>query len=291
VFARSTPERDVPQPIPANTGIGLRFQHHRDVITRQPRVDWFEVHSENYFGDGGAPLEALLTIRDDYPISLHGVGLSIGSTDPLDQRHLASLTALIERVEPVFVSEHLSWSSVGGTFINDLLPLPYTEECLRHICGRVSAVQALLGRQILIENPSTYLQFRCSDISEPDFLAALALETGCGLLLDINNVYVSAMNHGFDPLSYLQRIPRRQVREMHLAGHLVVDFNGKSLRVDTHSAPVCDDVWSLYASAVDRFGRVPTLIEWDTDIPALDVLLAEANKADVILETRHARAA
>jgi uncharacterized protein len=291
VFTRSTPERGFPQPILANAGIGLRFQHQREVITRRPPAGWFEVHSENYFGDGGAPLDALLTVRQHYPISLHGVGLSIGSTDPADQQHLASLATLIDRVEPVFVSEHLSWSSVEGRFVNDLLPLPYTEESLRHVCNRVADVQSTLGRQILIENPSSYLQFQCSEINEPDFLAALALETGCGLLLDINNVYVSAMNHGFDPLAYLQRIPRRYVRELHVAGHSVIDVGGKKLLVDTHNAPVCAEVWSLYAAAIERFGRVPTLIEWDTDIPALDVLMNEAVKADALLETRRAHAA
>lgn len=288
---RSAPERDVPLPIPANAGIGLRFQHHHEVIARRPQVGWFEVHSENYFGDAGAPLEALLEVRAHYPVSLHGVGLSIGSTDPLDQQHLTSLATLIDRVEPGFVSEHLSWSSAGGRHVNDLLPLPYTEESLQHVCSRVAAVQSLLGRQILIENPSSYLQFRCSEINEPDFLAALALETGCGLLLDINNVYVSAMNHGFDPAAYLQRIPRRYVREMHLAGHSIINSGGKQLRVDTHSAPVCAEVWSLYAAAIKRFGKVPTLIEWDTDIPAFAVLVNEARKANDILKTRCAYAA
>lgn len=291
MITRSAPERDFPQPIPANAGIGLRFQHHREVIECRPQVGWFEVHSENYFGAGGAPLEALQTVRANYPLALHGVGLSIGSTDPLDRQHLTSLANLIDRVEPDFVSEHLSWSSGGGRHVNDLLPLPYTEEALRHVCNRVAAVQSQLGRQILIENPSSYFQYRCSEINEPDFLAALALETGCGLLLDINNVYVSAMNHGFDPLAYLQRIPRRYVREMHLAGHSIIDVGGRQLRVDTHSAPVCAEVWSLYAAAIERFGKVPTLIEWDTDIPAFDVLMTEAGKANAILETRRACAA
>jgi hypothetical protein len=198
---------------------------------------------------------------------------------------------LINQVKPDFVSEHLSWGSVDGIHANDLLPMPYTEETLQHFCQRVSAVQNLLGRQILIENPTSYLEFRCSEIREPDFLAAIALETGCGLLLDINNVFVNAMNHGFDPLAYLQRIPRRYVREMHLAGHSLCQSDGQSLRIDTHNTTVCAEVWTLYTAAIERFGRVPTLIEWDSDIPSLDVLLGEARKANDILEVRRDRAA
>jgi uncharacterized protein (UPF0276 family) len=272
-------------------GIGLRAQHHDDVLAQRPRVGWFEAHSENYFAHGGSLPRILGQVREHYPLSLHGVGLSIGSTDPLDRTHLGAIGRLVRDFEPMLVSEHLSWSSVGGRFTNDLLPLPYTEEALRHMSDRVRQVQDFLGRQILIENVSSYLQFTCSDIPEWDFLAALAHESGCGLLLDVNNVYVNAMNHGFDAYTYLNRIPRRAVQEMHLAGHSIRSIEGRDVRIDTHDAPVCDDVWALYAAAVDRFGAVPTLIEWDANIPALDVLAAEAHKADQTAEVHRARAA
>ncbi len=288
---RFTPKRVLPGPIPALAGIGLRAAHHRELLARLPPVGWLEVHSENYFGAGGLALKALLAARNHYPISLHGVGLSLGSTDALDTVHLQSLKNLAKLIEPGLISEHLSWGSVGDRHTNDLLPLPYTEEALRHVCQRIARVQEELGQQILIENVSSYLQFRCSEISEPDFLAAVVLETGCGILLDINNIFVSAMNHGFDALSYMHRIPRRYVREMHLAGHSVVLEAGRELYIDTHSAPVTAAVWKLYAAAVERFGTVPTLVEWDAQLPALDVLLAEADHAQTILEPRHANAA
>ncbi len=272
-------------------GIGLRAIHHDEVVARSPGVGWFEAHSENYFARGGSPREVLAQVRRNYSLSLHGVGLSLGSTDPLDAGHLGEIVRLTRELEPMLVSEHLSWGSAGGRFTNDLLPLPYTEEALRHMVDRVSQVQDALGREMLIENVSSYLQFAGSQIDEWDFLAALSQESGCGLLLDVNNVYVSAMNHGFDPLHYLNRIPRERVREMHLAGHSIHTIGGREIRIDTHSAPVCDEVWALYSAALERFGPVPTLIEWDTDIPALDVLVAEARKADRRMETQHARAA
>ena len=284
-------------------GIGLRAIHHHEVIARRPNVGWFEAHSENYFahrrahGDAqagahsGSPRDVLASVRRNYPLSLHGVGLSMGSTDPLDEHHLGEIVRLSRELEPMFVSEHLSWGSVDGRFTNDLLPLPYTEEALHHMVSRVGQVHEALGRQMLIENVSSYLQFAHSQIDEWDFLSELARRSGCGLLLDVNNVYVSAMNHGFDALHYLDRIPRDFVHEMHLAGHSIHTVGGREIRIDTHSAPVCDAVWTLYAAALDRFGPVPTLIEWDSDIPALDVLVAEAHKADGILETRHACAA
>ena len=272
-------------------GIGLRAIHHEEVVARSPGVGWFEAHSENYFARGGSPREVLAQVRRNYSLSLHGVGLSLGSTDPLDAGHLGEIVRLTRELEPMLVSEHLSWGSAGGRFTNDLLPLPYTEEALRHMVDRVSQVQDALGREMLIENVSSYLQFAGSQIDEWDFLAALSQESGCGLLLDVNNVYVSAMNHGFDPLHYLNRIPRERVREMHLAGHSIHTIGGREIRIDTHSAPVCDEVWALYSAALERFGPVPTLIEWDTNIPALDVLVAEARKADRRMETQHARAA
>lgn len=271
-------------------GIGLRAIHHEAVLARGPEVGWFEAHSENYFGGGGTR-EVLTRVRRDYPLSLHGVGLSIGSTDPIDRSHLAQIVRLARELEPMFVSEHLSWASVGGRFVNDLLPLPYTEEALSHMVDRVGQVQDALGRELLIENVSSYLQFVDSHIEEWDFLAELSRRSGCALLLDVNNVYVSAMNHGFDAGLYLSRIPVERVREIHLAGHSIQNIGGQQIRIDTHGTPVCDAVWALYAAALERFGPVPTLIEWDTDIPPLDDLISEARKADWHMEAHRARAA
>jgi hypothetical protein len=272
-------------------GIGLRAIHHAEILTSSPQVGWFEAHSENYFASGGALPRLLGRIRERYPLSFHGVGLSIGSTDPLDRTHLAHIGRLVRDFEPMRVSEHLSWSSSGGRFTNDLLPMPYTDESLRHMIDRVRQVQDFLGRQILIENVSSYLRFAASSIAEWDFLGALAQESGCGVLLDVNNVYVSAVNHGFDAFAYLKALPRHAVQEMHLAGHSTRLVGGREVRIDTHDGPVCEDVWQLYGAAVDRFGSVPTLIEWDSNIPALTVLAAEAHKADRVREARHARAA
>lgn len=279
------------RPIPARAGIGLRAEHYEAVLATLPPVGWLEVHSENYFGAGGKPLTYLERARAHYPLSLHGVGLSIGSTDPLDRRHLAQLKALIERFEPALVSEHLSWSSVGGRYFNDLLPLPYTEEALTHLIERVGQVQDTLGRQILIENPSSYLQYVDSVIPEWEFLVELAARSGCGVLLDVNNIYVSARNHGFDASAYLRAIPRRAVQEIHLAGFTINRFENAEILIDTHNRPIWPEVWALYRQAVARFGPMPTLIEWDTDLPELAVLVAEAHQADAILEERHARAA
>ncbi|HEU4626073.1 MAG TPA: DUF692 domain-containing protein [Steroidobacteraceae bacterium] len=272
-------------------GIGLRAIHHSEIVARSPDVGWFEAHSENYFARGGALPRVLRAVRERYPLSLHGVGLSIGSTDPLDRAHLAEIARLVRDFEPMLVSEHLCWGSVGGRFTNDLLPLPYTEEALRHMIERVRHVQDVLGRGILIENVSSYLQFASSTLTEWDFLAALARESGCGLLLDVNNVYVSAANHGFDPLTYLNGIPRHAVREIHLAGHSRRTVDGREVLIDTHDGPVCDAVWSLYAAALERFGPVPTLIEWDSNIPPLEVLVGEAHKADRMRERHRAHAA
>ena len=268
--------------MPARAGIGLRAQHHADVVASLPAVGWFEAHSENYFADGGPGVAWLERIRSHYPLSLHGVGLSIGSTDPLDARHLANLKRAERRFQPQLVSEHLSWSSAGGRFANDLLPLPHTEEALRHVAGRIAAVQDCLGRQILIENVSSYLQYRDSAMPKWEFLAGVAVEAGCAVLLDINNIYVAARNHGFDPLHYLAAIPPGLVREFHLAGHTAVPFAGGELLIDTHSAPVCGAVWDLYRAARRRFGAVPTLIEWDSELPPLEVLVREAALADSI---------
>ena len=280
-----------PEPMPASAGIGLRAQHHLDVLSGAPRAGWFEAHSENYFADGGAHVEALMRIRARYPLSLHGVGLSLGSTDPWDRLHLEKLRRAIGRFEPGLVSEHLSWSSVGGRFANDLLPLPYTEEALRHSSARIAEVQDYLGRQILIENVSSYLQFNASSLTEWEFMAGVAAESGCGILLDINNIFVAAHNHGYECHDYLQGIPRGAVQELHLAGHSRVEFEGALLLIDTHGSPVCEAVWELYRAALRRFGEVPTLIEWDTDIPAIHVLEAEADKANALRASLHAVAA
>ena len=269
-------------PIPARAGIGLRTPHYRELLDTLPPIGWFEVHSENYFGDGGQPLNFLERFRSHYPMSLHGVGLSLGSTDPLNSTHLRKLKSLVDRFEPGLVSDHLCWSSVGEQFLNDLLPLPYTEEALSHVVTRIGEAQDYLRRQILVENVSSYLQYKHSTIPEWEFLSEVSRRAGCGILLDVNNIYVSAENHHFDPHTYLDAIPADAVQEIHLAGF---DSNGDCL-IDTHGKPVSDAVWPLYAHSIECLGPKPTLIEWDTDIPSLDVLLAEAWKARDILE-RH----
>lgn len=273
--------------IPAHAGIGLRPPHYRQLLDQLPDIGWLEVHSENYFADGGQPLHFLQRLRKHYPVSLHGVGLSLGSTDALSHEHLSQLARLIDRVEPALVSEHLSWSSVGGRFLNDLLPLPCTEEALVVVCRHVEQAQDFLGRQILVENVSSYLQFAESALPEWEFVGEVARRTGCGILLDVNNIFVSASNHGFDAARYVRSIPIQPVREIHLAGH---DDNGRCL-IDTHGRRVADPVWALYRQALARFNAVPTLIEWDTDIPPLSELLDEAAKADFYLEQCHAAAA
>ena len=272
-----------PDPIPAQAGIGLRTEHYTDFLEGRPATAWLEIHPENYFGPGGKPLHFLERIRADYPLSLHGVGLSIGSTDPLDRLHLDKLKELIRHFEPALVSEHVSWGSVGGRYHNDLLPLPYTEEALAHMVERVGQVQDVLGRQILIENVSSYLRYEDSTLTEWEFVAELARRAGCGLLLDINNIYVNACNHGFDAETFLYAIPRDLVQEIHLAGFTVNTFEDGEILIDTHSRPVCDQVWDLYRKAVQYLGTVPTLIEWDADLPALEVLLDEAGRAQAIL--------
>ena len=267
-----------------SAGVGLRAPHHAEILARRPSVGWFEAHSENFFGAGGAHRAQLARIRDHYPLSLHGVGLSLGSTDPLDTNHLREVKRLVWELEPVLVSEHLSWSSVGGRYLNDLLPLPYTEEALRHTAARIGDVQDALGRQILIENISSYLRFECNEVPEWEFLSALVRESGCAILLDINNLYVNSMNHGFDAYSYLYGISTAAVQEFHLAGHTLTRCGGRDIRIDTHDSHVAGEVWDLYGVALQRFGPRPTLIEWDVDIPALSVLQAEAAKADAMME-------
>jgi uncharacterized protein (UPF0276 family) len=260
-------------------GIGLRAPHYRELLETRPDVGWLEVHSENFFGQGGQPLHLLERVREYYPLSLHGVGLSLGSADGVSHAHLVQLKALAARFEPALLSDHLCWGAVGGRHLNDLLPLPYTEEALDVVCTNIGRAQDFLAREILVENVSSYLQFAASSLDEWDFLAEVARRTGCGLLLDVNNIYVSAVNHGFDPLRYLDAIPVERVREIHLAGY---DSNGLCL-IDTHGNRVAGPVWNLYGEALSRIGVRPTLIEWDTDIPPLDTLLDEAGKAEDIL--------
>ncbi|CAB3783835.1 hypothetical protein LMG28614_01736 [Paraburkholderia ultramafica] len=270
--------------IPARAGIGLRFRHHQEVVEAHPPVAWFEVHTENYMGGGSAP-GYLDAIRRDYPVSLHGVGLSLGSAEELDAAHLERLRAVVERFEPGLVSDHLSWSISGGTYLADLLPLPMTEEALAVVCRHVDQVQTCLQARISIENPSTYLQFSHSTIPEWEFLAEVARRTGCGILCDVNNIYVSSSNHGWNGLTYLDALPPAAVTEVHLAGHSVRQLDeGKVLRIDDHGSRVVPQVWDLFKQALKRFGPVPTLVEWDTDVPALEVLMEEAAIAQAYLE-------
>ncbi len=266
--------------LPVVAGIGLRAPHVAEVRRSRPPIGWLEVHSENYFVDGGSALSALEAIRTDYPVSLHGVGLSLGSADPLDAGHLARLKRLAARIEASAVSEHLCWSHVDGRHLNDLLPLPLTDEALTLVCDRVDAVQSALGRPLLVENVSSYLRFADDTMAEWDFVAAVAMKSGCKLLFDVNNVYVNAVNHGFDARAYVAAIPPDSVAEIHLGGF---DATGPCL-VDSHGSRVAPPVWALYRGAIERFGPKPTLLEWDTDIPALDVLLDEAAKAQAILD-------
>ena len=262
----------------------MRSPHVARVRAERPRLGWLEVHSENYFVDGGSALVALEALRSDYAISLHGVGLSLGSADPLDRAHLKQLKQLVERIDPAAVSEHLCWGRIDGRHLNDLLPLPFTEEALALCCERIDAVQNALGRKLLVENISAYLRFDADAMTEWDFVATVVARTGCGLLFDVNNVYVNAVNHGFDPHAYLAAMPSAAIGEIHLAGF---DASGPCL-IDTHNARVAPPVWALYREAIDRFGVKPTLIEWDADLPALEVLLDEAAIAQSVLEEAHA---
>ncbi|MBI3553608.1 MAG: DUF692 domain-containing protein [Elusimicrobia bacterium] len=263
----------------SGVGLGLRTVHYDHVLSRRPAVPWFEVISENFMGlrggSGGRPLEILEKVRREYPVALHGVSLSIGSTDPLDLAYLNKLKALADRVEPWIVTDHLCWTGAHGQNLHDLLPLPYNRESVDHVSSRISKVQELLGRAIAIENVSSYLSYRHSEMTEWEFVAEIVRRTGCGLLLDVNNIHVSAVNHGFAGEDFLSGIPKECVRQMHLAGYS--EENG--FLIDTHDHPVSDPVWTLYASAVRRFGPVPTLIEWDEHIPAFARLEKEAAKA------------
>jgi uncharacterized protein (UPF0276 family) len=272
------------QGVPARTGIGLRTPHVGEVVATRPALPWLEVHPENYMG-GGSLVRALQTIRQDYPLSFHAVGLSVGSCGGLDQRHLGRIKALVDRFEPALVSEHLAWSQAAGVYLNHLLPLPYTEESLAAVCRNLDEVQTVLGRRVLVENPSAYLRFTTSAIPEAQFLAELVRRTGCGLLCDVNNVYVTARNLRLDPVAYLDALPADAVGEVHVAGHSANETDGGTVFIDDHGSPVAPTVWTLYEHAIRRFGAIPTLVEWDTEIPALEVLLAEARQADTRLRS------
>ncbi|MDY6806123.1 MAG: DUF692 domain-containing protein [Cyanobacteriota bacterium] len=261
-------------------GVGLRPPHYQDILNQKPTVPWFEVLSDNYLSPGGLPLYYLERVRQDYPVTLHGVGMSLGSTDPLNLQYLARLKGLAKRVEPAHISDHLASISVGGHYLNDLVPLLYTEKESDRLAERILQAQDFLGCRILIENPSPYITFTDSTMTEWEFIREVVGKADCYLLLDVNNVYVSAKNHGFDPLQYLDAIPPNRVKEIHLAGY----EEKEDYLFDTHGYPVHPPVWELYREAIARFGPVPTLIEWDTDIPAFEVLVAEANKAEEILQ-------
>ena len=262
-------------------GVGFKPEHFEAIVDTRPRLGFFEVHAENYMGGGGAPHRRLDSIRELYPLSLHGVGLSIGSPGPLDRAHLQRLAAVAKRFEPTLVSEHLAWSTHEDAFLNDLLPLPYTDETVARVSEHIDEVQNALGRTMLLENPSTYVLFAESTWAETDFLREIARRTGCGLLLDVNNVFVSAINHGFDPELYLADFPLAAVGEIHLAGCSDdSDDAGLPLLIDAHNSPVRDAVWSLYSTTIRRLGPTPTLIEWDNDVPAWPTLLGEARRAE-----------
>ena len=259
-------------------GLGLRVEHYQTILDTRPDIDWFEILSENYLVPGGKPLHYLDRIRADYPVVMHGVSLSIGSSDPLDLDYLKQLKLLADRVEPVWLSDHLCWTGLNGTNLHDLMPLPYTEEAIEHVAARVRQVQDFLGRRILLENVSSYVTYTQSEMSEWEFVRAILERADCLMLLDVNNIYVSSYNHGFDARTYLGAIPVERVQQFHLAGHT----NHGNYIVDTHDHPVIDPVWDLYAHAVRRFGRVSTMIERDDNIPPLDELLAELDQARAI---------
>ena len=273
--------------LPPRAGVGLKPEHYREILDTSPDIGWFEIHAENYMGEGGAPHHHLGAIRERYPVSLHGVGLSIGGAGALDQDHLARLKALIERYEPASFSEHLAWSSHDSVHLNDLLPLPYTEETLTRVCEHIEEVQERLGRRMLLENPSTYVAFAEATMSEIEFLREVVRRTGCGLLLDVNNVFVQSVNHGFDAAAFIDAFPVEHVGEIHLGGHaLDNDDDGSPLLIDDHGREVNEAVWALYAQTLARAGAKPTLIEWDNDVPEWQALFAEAKRADAAIAAR-----
>jgi uncharacterized protein (UPF0276 family) len=267
------------KPAPTSVGVGLKPVHYREILETAPAIDWFEVHPENYMFDGGPSHAWLREIRQKYPLSLHSVGTSLGSVQPVDATHLKWLRQLACTYDPFVISDHVSWSMSSVDFLNDLLPLPYTNESLKVLSRNIEQVQRHLGTTILVENPSTYLQFRDAEFTEPAFLSALSDRTNCGLLLDINNVFVCACNHGYDPWDYLTQIPHGSVQEIHLAGHSLTTIGQTEIRIDDHGSSVCDEVWQLYSRYISTYGPSPTLIEWDSNIPPLATLLSEVSKA------------
>lgn len=286
----SSMQRRRPSGIGARTGVGLKGEHVAEILETRPDIGFFEVHAENYMGAGGVPHRQLEAIRCDYPVSLHGVGLSIGAISALDEAHLARLKSLNERYEPGLFSEHLAWSTHDTTYFNDLLPVPYDEETLARVCDHIDRVQDVMGRRMLLENPSTYVAFRQSTMSETDFLKEIVRRTGCGLLLDVNNVHVSCTNQQVSALDYLAAFPVEAVGEIHLGGHAPdLDDEGRPLLIDAHDRAVGDAVWSLFEEALLLCGPQPTLIEWDNDVPAWPVLLSEAKAADQILQRAELR--
>jgi hypothetical protein len=279
--------------IPNMMGVGLRSPHVREVQATRPAIGWFEVHTENYLG-GGPPLAKLESVCRDYPLSLHGVGLSLGTATGLDPQHMKRFKTLIDRFQPFLISDHLSFSVADGIYLNDLLPLPYTEETLGIVAQNVSAAQGAFGRQILVENPSRYLDFRHSAIPEAEFLAELARRTDCGILLDVNNIFVTCTNLGLDPSDYFDALSGSFIGEIHLAGHSRVTRGEAEILIDDHASIVCGEVWRLYETALDRFGLLPSLVEWDKQLPVFETILGEARKAERIATARtngHARAA
>ncbi len=274
------------KPIPAKAGIGLRYPHYQEIISTLPDIAWLEVHPENFFAQGGVLPQILSDIRANYPLSFHGVGLSLGSVTRPNLQHLQKLKELITRFNPHFVSEHISWSEVNKLFLNDLLPVPYNKESMSVLINNINYTQEYLGRQIFVENPSTYLEFINNDMPEYEFIREICKRCGCKVLLDINNIYVSSVNNGFDAKKYINNVPAEMIGEIHLAGHSKRDLGDSQILIDSHSDYVCDEVWCLYNYAIGKFGAVPTLIEWDKDIPALNILLSEAQKAQDILSKR-----
>ena len=271
-------------PSPQKAGAGFKPEHLADILLDKQKVGFFEVHAENYMGKGGAPHAALEQLRSDYPLFVHGVGLSIGGEQALSKDHLARLKTVVRRYEPHFVSEHLAWSTHDNTYYNDLLPLPYTREVMQRVISHINQVQDALARDILLENPSTYIAFNSSSMSETDFIREISRQTGCGLLLDVNNVFVSATNHNYSTERYLAEFPLDRVREIHVAGHATEsDDDGQPLLIDAHDRKVSDNVWALYEQVISGRGPLPTLIEWDNDVPEWSVLKSEARLADEIL--------
>jgi uncharacterized protein (UPF0276 family) len=267
---------DIKVPTISGVGLGLRSNHYQEILTSKPNVPWFELLADNYMEDGGLPIERALKVRQNYPLTLHCVGMSLGSCDPLNMEYLALLKALSEKLQPTYISDHLAWTSINNQYTHELLPLPYNVHTLNHLCERIEKVQEFLGRTLLIENPSSYLTFEESDLSEWEFISQMAKISGCDLLVDVNNIYVSSVNHQFDPFHYIASLPAKKVKEIHLAGFTKMD----NYLLDSHSENVHPPVWDLYRAAIKKFGAIPTLIEWDSDIPDFSSLQQEALKAE-----------